>query len=200
MKQVKKTCVILLVTLCIEVFYFNFGYFYAYLFSDVPHNIQLELGDFEIEHWQKAEDGLVSEFDPILVHDGINIFIEKILIQADLDQEIPYIVFFYTDDFHVAFSEETMIEVSQLINGAVEIPVSQYVKDIRIDLGDSAGIKLTKLAVTINPLHFVFSFVRYIAMLVVCFGFWALTSLQRSPEYGLDAKKAGSGEERETNV
>lgn len=199
MKKVKKVCAILLAALCIELFYFHFDYFYARFFSDVPHNVLLELNDFQTEHWQTTESGLVSEADPILVHSDADVFVEKLLIQAELDKNIPYVVLFYTDKLHKEFSEETMIVMPQPVNGAVEVPVSQHVKDIRIDLGDDAGVKLTGLSVTINPLYFNFSIARYVAMLTVCFGFWALTSLQRSPEYDLSKGKPGTGKVGETD-
>lgn len=197
MKAKKISIGIVVIALLVELFCFNFSYFYGLFFEDFDHNILLDLDDFEMVHWLHDGGEWVSEFDPMLIRNAIDTQITELEVRVQADRPIPYLVFFYTDEQHSEFCAEAMITSTPVSDNVFSVQVDKYVQDIRIDLGDDAELRVSGMDLMLNPLYLNFSVSRYCAMLVVCFGFWALNRLQQSRNYYIDiegSKKEGTGE------
>lgn len=197
MKAKKISIGIVVITLLVELFCFNFSYFYGLLFEDFDHNISLDLNDFEKVHWLQDGSGWVSEIDPMLIRNGIDTQITELEVRVQADSKIPYMVFFYTDEQYLEFCAEAMIEVAPVSDNVFSVQVGKNIQNMRIDLGDDAGLRVSGMEIILNPLYLNFSVSRYCAMLVVCFGFWALNRLQQSRNYHIDiesSQKEGTGE------
>ena len=191
MKFIKSKSVfqaIILVTLVaiLQVFLLNLDY-WKYQFSDNSiSNMTYELGDFEVTNWQVTETALRSEKDPILVLPNISCNVDRILIETQLTPTIPYLEVFYVNDVHTQYGEVVIHEDNPKERTTVEI--GDTVKDLRIDLGDDPGTKLDYIKVTVNPEEFQFSISILVAVVIIYFCCKYLFSLQKAPDYGLNAE------------
>lgn len=109
----------------------------------------------------------------------------------EVNQAVPYIQVFYTNNENENFNGELIIEYGQPVVGEVEIGINQYVKDLRIDLGDEEGIILDDIKMIINPINFNFSVSRIIAMISIYFLSAGLFYLQKNPDYNINEGKGG---------
>jgi hypothetical protein len=185
---------VLAVALVLELFVFNFSYFRGLLDNDIAHNLNYDIGDFEVINWDEDDGVLVSRFDPQLVLNGINTEIKDICITAKADADIPYAVLFYTDETYPVFTGDAMLTIQGGNGNVFKADPDWKATDLRIDLGDDAGLRLTGLDVEINPLKINISISRIIAIFIIYYGAKFLFSLQRSPDYGLNVKQRSEGE------
>jgi len=184
-KRSMSVIIVLLIAVLMELGIFNFSYFVKMSDKNLHSNVQYDLSDFEKQNWIIIGDELTSQSDPILVASDVNMKVKEIKIQATADSEIPYVVLFYTDAQHAAFTGDTMLTLTGGLHNTFETTLSKDITKLRIDLGDDAGLVLRGLTVTLNPNKMNFSISRIIAILVICFGAKFLFTLQRSPDYGI---------------
>lgn len=183
MDKKKRIAIILVGALLLELFYFNAAYFYNTLQGERPYNVVFSLTDLEVLNWEKISSGLRSQPDPILFRQEINMDVTTVEIEARTNQPIPYVFVFYTNEVYPEFCEQTMVLADDKGEGVFIAQLPGQIQNIRVDLGDDPGLELYDLTLCLNPLRFKFSVARFVAMLVICFGFWGLTRLQSSPEY-----------------
>ena len=183
MDKKKRIVIILISALLLELFYFNADYFYKMLRRERSYNVVFSLNNLEMLNWERTPEGMCSQPDPILFRQGINMDVTMVEIVARADRTIPYVFVFYTNANYPEFCEQTMVLAGDKGEGKFVAQLPGQIQDIRVDLGDDPGLRLYDLTICLNPLRFRFSVARFVAMLVICFGFWGLTRLQSSPEY-----------------
>lgn len=187
----KRIIMVLIIVCCIEVFGINFFNTLSLVDISIEKNIEYTLQDVQTVNWDQENEYLISQYDPNLIIGDIDTFIKKIKLDINSNQEIPYIQVFYTNNENENFNGELLVEYSQPVVGEVEMTINQYVKDLRIDLGDEEGMILDDIKVIINPTSFNFSISRVIAMILIYFLFVGLFYLQKNPDYNINEGKGG---------
>lgn len=185
----KRIIMVLIIACCVEVFGINFFNTLSLFDNSVEKNIEYTLQDMQMVNWSQENEHLISQYDPNLIVEDVDVFIKKIKLDISSNQEIPYIQVFYTNNENKNFNGELLVEYGQPVAGEVEITVNQYVKNLRIDLGDEEGIILDNIKVIINPINFNFSISRIIAMILIYLLSAGLFYLQKNPDYNINEGK-----------
>lgn len=181
MKLIYKVVIVLLIGVTLELGYFNFDYFREYMDKSTKKNILYTMGQMEIQNWTTTDTGLVSEIDPMLIIRGVDTKVKRIKLEVKTQKPTDYILLFYTNETIPIFNDSDSI----LYNVNEVQVIDKYVKDLRIDIGDKAGTKLEHIEVIINPMNFIFSISRIIAILMIYLLGRFLFTIQQSPDYGL---------------
>lgn len=189
--NLKRIIMVLIVACCIEIFGINFFHILNVFDNSVEKNIEYTLQDMQKVNWSQGVPYLISKYDPNLIIENVNVFTKKIKLDISSNQEIPYIQVFYTNNENENFNEKLLVEYEQPVVGEIEISINQYVKDLRIDLGDEEGVILDNINVIINPTDFNFSISRVVAMILIYFLSIGLFYLQKNPEYNVNQLKEG---------
>lgn len=182
----KKLIIVLVVALTLELGVFNFTNLSLLLNPNIEKNKKFTLADMEIVNWQSSDGKLISKADPILIIHNVNTEIRTVEVEAQLDKPLPRIAIFYTNDQNKNFNETTMKVYNENLIGDTLLTLNAQVQDIRLDLGEDAGLVLSNLDVTINPARISFSISRVIAILLIYLSAVGLFALQRNPNYHLD--------------
>lgn len=185
----KRIIMVLIIACCVEVFGINFFNTLSLFDNSVEKNIEYTLQDMQTVNWSQENEHLISQYDPNLIVEDVDVFIKKIKLDISSNQEIPYIQVFYTNNENKNFNGELLVEYGQPVAGEVEITVNQYAKNLRIDLGDEEGIILDNIKVIINPINFNFSISRIIAMILIYLLSAGLFYLQKNPDYNINEGK-----------
>ena len=192
MKKVKMLLTIMLVAVVMEVLFFNFTPIWDRISGRTNLNEVYSLLDCQAVNWVQVDDTLVTGSDPMLILEKINHEIREVRIESDCLEEIPYVNLFYTNDRYLQFGEGPVILQTVEDSDVITININDTVKDLRIDLGDTEGIVLHEITVTVNPSQFQISVSRITAIiLIICCGKFLL-SLQRHPSYFSDFSNAPS--------
>ena len=155
-----------------------------YMLNDsLQRNRRYTLSASEKINWTAGSLPIYSEKDPILVFPHLNCYVENISLEMILEPEIPYIDVFYINEEHPKYGDTVLRIENPDLNTTVAI--DDMVSDLRIDLGDDAGITLSAFSVIVNPvkLKFSWSIVAAVELIYWCGKF--LFFLQRTPEYDL---------------
>lgn len=185
-RKVLKLFIVLLVSVTIETVVFQGATIMHLLNKDYVKNKTYILKDFATANWITSADGLlVSSNDPILVVADVNTYVDVIHLNAEMPEKLPYIDVFYTNDKYHNYGD-VVKHCDKVKDNLADIKVGDNVKNLRIDLGDAAGAKLTNLTVVINPVSIKFSFSRIIAMLLIYYSAGFLFALQKMPDYHLE--------------
>lgn len=180
-KQIRLILVVSGVAILLELGMFNFSFFSKLVEPGLRTNVTYQLDDFYKSNWIENGTTLISGIDPVLTIYGVNNKVEDLIIQAQSDTKIPYVQLFYSDKF----SGDNLITIREVTNNTFKVHIGKEINDIRIHLGDDAGLVLRRLAVTINPMKLEFSVSRVIAVMLIWYGMKFLFSLQSSPDYGI---------------
>jgi len=181
--KVKRILSIVIVALIIELLVFNFFNVIHLLDKGLEKNKEYTLEQMEIMNWERSGNDIISGLDPMIIVDDVATVVKEINIECEVNNVIPYIDVFYTNNTYDQFNGELLIHHKQPTNTTATIKINQYVKDLRIDLGDEAGLKLSNIKVIINPTKIDFSLSRVIAMILIYFASIGLFYLQKNPEY-----------------
>lgn len=193
MKVAKKALVILLIAVAMELFIFNFQPVCDRVLGRENLNEIYTLADFETINWTETADGLISGYDPMLILDGVNTQVHSLRIFSDCLGQVPYVNVFYTNDHYLQFGDGPVLLEMVESGNAVEIAVNDTVENLRIDLGDQAGVALNQLTVIVNPSAIQISIARIVAIILIAFFAEFLFSLQRYPTYFSDSIETSSG-------
>ncbi len=178
--------VVFTVSVIIEMVVFQGVTIVNLLDNNIVKNRVYTLLDFEYINWSVNEDDmLVSENDPILVLADVNTYIDSIKIITQMSDQLQYLEVFYVNAQYPNYGD-IVKHCDEVNNNAVNISIGDDVRDLRIDLGDEAGVILTNIIVTINPVSFHFSFSRVITLLIIYYGAYYLFALQKMPNYNLE--------------
>ncbi|WP_313560209.1 hypothetical protein [Ruminiclostridium cellobioparum] len=181
MKLISKIIIVLFVGIILELGIFNFDFFKEYVDKSTTKNIYYTLDQMEVKNWTKINNGLISEEDPMLFIKGVNTKVKKVKLEVETDKPAEFILLFYTTESDPIFTDSASI----LYNTDSLLKVDKFIKDLRIDIGDKAGIRLKQIKITINPLNFNFSISRIIAVLIIYLLGRFLLTIQQSPDYDI---------------
>jgi len=177
----------------IEMIFFQGPTIIKLLQPNYQANVILSLEDFETVNWQLGEEGTMeSGVDPILVAGGLDMRVDKVEVMAAASRQIPYIDIFYINDKHPQYGDLYLHNELSDENSSV-FTLEDNVADLRIDLGDDAGLILRELTVFINPVKFCPSLSRIVAVILIYWGGVFLFSLQKMPDYHLDKGERNGG-------
>lgn len=182
-KLIFKSIVIILISMIIEVGFFNFNYIKEIIKDTPDSNIKYDLKNVKLENWDKSGETITSKADPMIIITDVNKDIKTIKIQCKTNKPIPYIDFFYTNTERAEFNGDMLLRIDNVKGNINVYDINQSAKDIRLDLGDNAGLVLTDFALTINPVDFNISISRVTAIVLIYLISSGLFSLQRSPNY-----------------
>lgn len=185
----KKIILALIISCCIELFVINFSNVVNVLDTTTEKNKVFTLDDMSLVNWNEENGYIISENDPNFIIKNVNTDIKKIKISANVNRVIPYIDIFYTNQEEEEYNGDLLIKYSNEIEKNVEIDINQYVKDLRIDLGDEEGMILEDIEVVINPIKVNISISRIIAMFLIYLSFVGLFYLQKNPDYNINEIK-----------
>lgn len=185
MKFRYKAMIAAVIACIIELLVFNGS---AILFSmdrNAEKNRVIEPEQMTWLNWTPLDEAWVTELDPQILISGIDTYVRELEITAELSEEIPFIVVYYKTDDSQEFSDARMTFTDQ-VQTVNRLFIRNPVTELRIDLGDNAGVRLQNLTVVLNPDRFHFSLSRVIAMLLIYVVSVGLFRFQKSPEYHLE--------------
>ena len=176
---------VIAIAVLLEFLVFNFSNVFMLLDPNLEKNVSYTLDNMDTINWEKNDETLVSGLDPMLILSGINQEVRSVEISVDADQSIKSSTIFYINNQVKYFSEQGMV-IAKGEQGKVSAPINKYVKDLRIDLVENAGLVLYKITVIINPAKIQISFYRIITIILIYFATIGLFKLQKSPDYQID--------------
>lgn len=185
-KYIWRILIVALVSALIESFVFNIDYFIVKAKSDSRVNIVLKTEDFTVYNWDADNGKMVSMYDPILAVEDFNGYIDTIKIQLLVDGYLPYVDVYYSNEENPVMGEDTQFRLAELCeDGSYYVRVDKYVEELRIDLGDEAGLILDDISVLINENVFSFSLARFVTMNLIYWFAVLLFAAQRLPKYNI---------------
>ncbi len=178
-KQIIRFLIVSVISLMLEIFYFNFDAIYDQVNQSIQHDISYQLADMELQNYGKD---LTSDADPMLCLYGVNMYVKDILVHVETNGATTGTLF-YTTQAGERFSTENMIVIDNLA-GTEPYALNKFIYSLRVDPGEDAGISLYSAEIILNPAKALdFSFARILAVFVVYYGFTALFSFQKMPKY-----------------
>lgn len=177
--------VILSLAIIMEIFIFNFNNIKDMSDKSIKKNIVLSIKDSKLINWEKTDEKYISQFDPMVVYNDVNLYIKKIEINSNMNKIVPYIDLFYTSENKHEFNGNMLIRISDIKQTKNIVYIDQNIKDIRLDLGDDAGLILTDFYLIINPVKLDINISRIIAIIFIYFIGFGLFLLQKSPNYDI---------------
>ena len=151
------------------------------LLSNENNNIVYDMSSIETNNYDVDDEGIVSKFDPMIIIKDINSNVKKFKIELNSNEEIPYIDIFYTNNDLPVFNEQLIVHYTNPVHNIAYIKLNKYVKDLRVDLGDNAGVRINNIKIIINPYKVDFSISRVIAMIMIYYTANTLLKLQKNP-------------------
>ncbi|WP_312502866.1 hypothetical protein [Lacrimispora sp.] len=185
-KYIFKFIFVLFLAIIIEICVFNFGNISEMMDNSLRKNIVFSLKDAKLSNWENNNTEYISQFDPMIVYNNIDLYIKKIEIKTTMNKKIPYVDFFYTNKNEPEFNGNMLLKINEANQDVNVLIVNQYAKDIRIDLGDEAGVSLSDFSMIINPTKINFKVARVVAIVLIYYMSVGLFSLQKSPDYDIE--------------
>lgn len=183
-KKIYMFIIVLIFSILLEVFYFNFNVFYFKLskLKTTTYNIE----NSQLYNWSKNGNGIISNEDPNIIIENIDCKLNNIAIIVETDQMIPYVEVFYT----IENKDEPLIPEHKITdNGKFDkikiINIGKKVNSIRIDLGDEAGLELNDFKIITNYSAFKINIWRIVFINIIFWGLKSLFALQRPPKYNI---------------
>ena len=180
----KKLLLVLLGAVFLEVFYFNWGTVQNNLLPEDEKNIVLTMNDWDFYNWSIYDSTYTSNLDPSIVKTNLNVDINNIEIQYLPAQTIGDVSVFYTEEAGQIVNADRMLVFSE-IESKQKLPINKHVVDLRIDLGEQAGLKLNEITVVLNPTEWNISIYRIATVLMIYVFSILLFRLQESPNYDI---------------
>lgn len=178
--------IVLFIGCFLECFVFNFAYIRTKLDFSKEYNISYSLSDMEKVNWRDKDGKLIAGVDQQLILEGLNLEIDKIAISFSAVGELSTMLVYYTNDELPYFNGDLLIQSTDVGSGSTEVTIGEYVKDLRIDPGESVGMELKDFKIVINPAEFRFSRARLVAILLIWLVTRTLFVLQAPNDFRLD--------------
>lgn len=185
-KKIFEFVVLLLVWIVLEFGVFNFDTTKArFIYTDQVH---IDFGQEEMTkiNWTENGEILVSEQDPQLIFEDLNQYIGQIEISYESSAAINDIAVFYTTDEEPVFSDRLFVQSLEVGQNGATLNINSYVKDLRVDLGDTAGVSFKNIHFAIMPLPFQISIARLVAILFIFYMSKILFAIQAPLDFGFD--------------
>ena len=185
MKFCQKMLLLLLFAFVLEVGWFQLPIWRVRLDSDAPKDEQYDLADMNLLNWQDAGEEYISGENPIIYIPTDSMHLYNLEFQYTVEPDCKNCLFFYT-----AANGEVMVQSVAADNGVIHVRLDENVGPIlRVDLAETAGVKLKSANATINSsaLHISFSRVTAIVMICVCGSL--LFRTQETPDYTVYIQK-----------
>lgn len=193
MKLWKKTILVALIAVVLEVGYFNFSHWRMQLNADIEKNVTLSLQEGYPLNWEEKDGVLYSLEDPQILFETSAMEIQNIEIYLDGAKGVDTCLFYYTDADGVV----------QVVSG-VQIEQDRYrftVKDtssgvIRFDTESAGQMQLRDLEIIINPDGWDISISRIVAVILIYLVGVLLFQTQKMPDYEAYIRGQKGGEEQ----
>lgn len=177
--------IVFVLGLLIEFFWFNLDYFLLRQ-KDIPKNIEFNMQNAELYNWQKTDTGYVSQPDPMIILNGINCFVDNIRIDITPDLDISNgTIFFTNDNIEVFGIEEGIININSSLKNNKDFKIDEFIRDLRVDIGESEGTQVVDVNITINYNKLDFRFTRVIIIVLIYVVGYFLLTLQRPRKYDI---------------
>lgn len=183
---IKRIIIILVGSILLEIIVFNHNFLLNKLFYNME-NINIEYSGEQLGtiNWERREDGtLVSQLDPMIIINNINMDVKNITIKINTNKDIQYVDLFYKGKDN---KNKDNGEIYKRYEGSVykmkTLKINHYIENIRIDLGDEPGIILKSIVVIFNDFSMNFSIARIIAINMIYWGAVLLFMAQTPPKY-----------------
>lgn len=186
-KIIGKIVALLAVAVLLELLVFNFTELSILMNPSLEKNISYTLVNMEKVNWKKNNESIISNLDPMLILSDINKEVRTVKISVEANEPIESSTIFYTNSQLKYFSEKGMV-IAKGGQGVLSISLNNFVKDLRIDVTEKAGLVLSNITVVINPVKIQISFSRIIAVILIYLGTVILFNLQKNPDYQIDQK------------
>lgn len=174
---------VLFVCILIEVVAFNLTE-WGDIFANYSQGLQKEmltLKDAMMINWQQEETTFVSMEDPVIVFSGIDKMVNmlelKIIGQNEVNEPITIFVTFQ------AGQEPQILFTDLPAQNKLRCFIGAYIQDLRIDIGECAGIQIEDCEVTLNQHRVNFSISRVVAMMLIYYITQLLFLFHRGPDY-----------------
>jgi len=175
---------VLIISLLIEIFIFNFSFIFNKVINKVDTTVYSK-DILKLINWNEKDGKLISSFDPMIVFEGLNQNIKNIKIDIVSDYTIPYVEIFYTNENNPVLNGDLKVYSDVEFNDKTKIDLSEFVKDIRIDLGDAEGVVLEDIIITFNDFDLNLSISRILAINLIYWIGVILFAMQRPPKYDM---------------
>lgn len=185
---IKRIVLVLLISILLELIIFNYTFFLNSFFYNVgSENVIYSKNQMETINWKKNENGTwISEIDPMIIINDINMDVKNITIKVASNKEIPYIDIFYKgESIQKEDNNEIYKRYEGPFNSARTIKINDYIENIRIDLGDEQGLNVDDVVFIFNDFSIKFSVARIIAMNMIYWGALILFMAQTPPKYNI---------------
>jgi len=187
-KEIIKFIAVVAIALLIELLVFNFSQVSMLLNSHLSKNACYSLKDMKQVNWENYNDRIISDPDPMLILSGINNEVRVAEIRLEADEPLKSMTVFYTNSQDELFSDKGMIKANAQ-QGVFLVSLNKFVKDLRIDVTENAGLVLHNMTIIINPVKLNISFSRIITVVLIYLSTILLFKLQKSPDYHMYSKK-----------
>lgn len=127
---------------------------------------------------------LVSQADPSIGYEGLNIYVDSLKILADFNPMPQSYSLYYTAKQGEPFSDNKVVLIDPA-TGVDTIQMHEMVYALRLDPCKTTGTTLARIAFSINDIPFKLSIARIIAMLIIWWGAVGLMALQQPADYGM---------------
>jgi hypothetical protein len=175
MKYIKNTKItIVIISLVIGVFIEICGLNYYQISNRLNSldrkNLSYDILQVEKINYTHYNNSFITEENPYIVIMNVKTYIKNINISGDISVKNIPVQIFYTDSESDSFTEEKSIRKEILyFDTNSNIVINTNVKDIRIDLGDNAGVIIDDLRIDINPVKFKINILRMLVFTLCSF-------------------------------
>lgn len=177
---------LLVLWIALECFVFNFNATKARLVYSGQTNIDLDQEEMKKINWVQNGDTLVSKEDPQLIFEDLRQYVGQITIFYESSAPVNDIAVFYTTDEVSEFGAELFAQSLQPEQKGTTLKIDSYVKDLRVDLGDAAGVSFENIHIRIEPLTIQISLARLVAILFIFYMSKLLFAIQAPLDFGFD--------------
>lgn len=193
MKLWKKTILVVLLAIVLEVGYFNFSHWTIQLNADAEKNVTFSLQDGQPVNWEERGGILYSLEDPQIILALPPMQIQTVALHLDGAKGVERCLFYYTD------ADGTVQVVSSETTGRDEYQFT--VKDasvgmLRFDTEGSAQMQLKNFEMVINPTEWHISISRMVAVVLIYLVGVLLFQTQKMPDYEAYIQKRKGDEKR----
>ena len=185
MKVLKNAVIMLVIGFVLEVGYFQFPTLYNCFCGKTPQK-EYVLSQMQPINWHMDGAFWVSESDPAHIITNINCYVNTLDVYFDSKSEVNGVTVFYTNDTYPEIEDNTTIHISGLIDEHFRINVKDNVDDMRIDIGEEAGMELHDAKIVVNNRKFELSYSRILLLMMVYVLGAGLFRLQKMPDYKVE--------------
>ncbi len=171
-KMTQKKIILLICTISIIIpiifeIFFNIDKLKINFESGIHKNIILNLDDFEKAGWVKEDNKYISQYDPMLVKDHLNIYIKTIELYPTTKESINLVQIFYKTEQDKELETKYITEIGK--EDKYKFIINENIEYLRIDLGDEENRTLYNMKVIINDNNIELNFLRMLSIFITSF-------------------------------